>query len=138
MLLISRGGTMSDWKKFAITWCASTLVGFYSVFVLMLLWNWFAVPLLHAPEASYWLIYGMSMLFGLLTASMDNPAHERRWNALFIILNACVPEQKMENVKEEVRSETESIWSDVGLMIFARILTTSLTLGLGFVVHLLV
>ena len=68
----------------------------------------------------------------------DNPAHERRWNSLFIILNACVPEQKMENVKEEVRSETESIWSDIGLMIFGRVLARSLTLGLGFVVHLLV
>jgi hypothetical protein len=44
----------------------------------------------------------------------------------------------MENVKEEVRSETESIWSDIGLMIFGRVLARSLTLGLGFVVHLLV
>ena len=128
---------MSDWKKAVITWTTATLVGFYSVFVLMQLWNWFAVPLLHAPEASYWLIYGMNMLFGLLTANVDNPAHERRWNSLFIILNACVPEHKMEEVKDEVRSETESIWSDVGVMIFARVVATSLTLGLGFVVHML-
>jgi hypothetical protein len=85
---------------------ASTLVGFYSVFVLMQLWNWFAVPLLHVSEASYWLIYGLSMLFGLMTGvgEQDNPAHERRWNALFLILNACVPEQKMEDVKD-VRSD---------------------------------
>jgi hypothetical protein len=94
--------------------------------------------LLHVPEASYWLIYGLSMLFGLMTEKLDSPAHERRWNALFIILNACVPEQKMEDVKEEVRSETESIWSDVGLMIFGRVRTNSLTLGIGFAVHLLV
>jgi hypothetical protein len=131
---------MSDWKKFAMTWATSTLVGFYTVFVLMQLWNWFAVPLLRVPEASYWLIYGLSMVFGLLTGvgGQDNPAHERRWNALFIILNACVPEHKMEDLKEDVRSETEEIWSDVGLMIFGRVLTNSLTLGLGFVVHLLV
>jgi hypothetical protein len=129
---------MSDWKKFAMTWCASTLVGFYTVFVLLQLWNWFAVLLLHAPEASYWLIYGMSMLFGLLTSNIDNPAHERRWNALFIILDACVPEHKMEDLKEAVRTETESVWSDIGFLIFGRILTASLTLGLGFAVHLLV
>jgi hypothetical protein len=135
---VSLGGTMSDWKKFAMTWATSTLVFFYTVFVFMQLWNWFAVPLLHVPEASYWLIYGLSMLFGLMTEKLDSPAHERRWNALFIILNACVPEQKMEDVKEEVRSETESIWSDVGLMIFGRVLTNSLTLGIGFAVHLLV
>ncbi len=123
-----------------MTWGTSTLVGFYTIFVLMQLWNWFAVPLLHVPEASYWLIYGLSMVFGLLTGAtgQDNPAHERRWNSLFLILNACVPEHKMEDVKEDVRSETESIWSDVGLLIFGRVLTNSLTLGLGFVVHLLV
>ena len=131
---------MGDWKKFAMTWATSTLVGFYTVFVLMQLWNWFAVPLLHVSEASYWLIYGLSMLFGLLAGygDRDNPADERRWSALFIILNACVPEQKLEEVTEEVRPEIESIWSDIGLKIFARVLTNTLTLGLGFVVHLLV
>ncbi len=131
---------MTDWKKFAMTWTASTLVGFYSVFVLMQIWNWFAVPLLHVTEASYWLMFGLSMLFGLMTGAdePDNPAHERRWNALFIILNACVPEHKMEDLKVEVGSETESIWPDVGWMIFNRVVSRSLTLGLGFVVHLLV
>jgi hypothetical protein len=131
---------MSDWKKFAITWVTATLVGFYSVFVLMEVWNWFAVPLLHVSEASYWLMYGVNMLFALMTGNgeHDNPAHERRWNSVFIILNACIPEHKMQDVKEEVRSETESIWSDVGIMIFGKVLTRSLTLGLGFAVHLLV
>jgi hypothetical protein len=131
---------MSDWKKLAMTWATSTLVSFYTVFVLMQLWNWFAVPLLHVPEASYWLIYGLNMLFALMTgvSEQDNPAHERRWNMVFSILNACVPEHKMEDLKEEVRSETEAIWSDVGVMIFGRVLTNSLTLGIGFGVHLLV
>lgn len=123
-----------------MTWVVSTAVGFYGVFVLMQLWNWFAVPLLHVPEASYWLIYGVSMLFGLMTGAgeQDNPAHERRWNMLFIVLDACVPEHKMGDLKEEVRSETEGIWSDLGLMIFGRVVSRSLTLGLGFVVHLLI
>jgi hypothetical protein len=128
---------MSDWKKAVITWTTATLVGFYSVFVLMQLWNWFAVPLLHAPEAGYWLIYGMNMLFALLTGNVANPANERRWNSLFIILNACVPEDKMEEVKEEVSAETESIWGDVGMMIGGRVVAASVTLGLGFVVHML-
>ena len=78
---------MSDWKKFAMPWMVSILVGFYSVFVLMELWNWFAVPLLHVSEASYWLIDGVSMLFGLMTGTGDdqeNPLHERRWNAPLI------------------------------------------------------
>jgi hypothetical protein len=64
---------MSYWKEFALTWTVSTLVGFYTVFVVMQLWNWFVVPLLNAPTASYWLIYGMSMLFGLLTPEARKP-----------------------------------------------------------------
>jgi hypothetical protein len=128
---------MSDWKKFGMTWSASTLVGFYSVFVLMQLWNWFAVPLLRVPQASYWLIYGLYLLFGLLTGDVENPADERRWNILFIILNACIPEHKAEDVREETHSEAESIWTDIRVLLFSRIVGTSLTLGLGFVVHLL-
>ena len=75
---------MTDWKKIGMTWVISTLVGFYTVFVLMQLWNWFAVPLLHVPEASYWLIYGLNMLFGLMTGvgEQENPAYERRWSTL--------------------------------------------------------
>jgi hypothetical protein len=131
---------MSDWKKFGMTWVTSTLVGFYTVFVLVRLWNWFAVPQLHVPEASYWLMYGVTMLFGLMTGvgEEENPAKERRWNMLFIVLDACVPEDKMEDLKEYVRAEKEGIWADVGLMILGKALSRSLTLGLGFVVHLLV
>lgn len=131
---------MSDWKKFAMTWTVSTLVGFYSVFVLMQVWNWFAVPLLHVSEASYWLMYGVNLLFGLLFVGPDreNPVHERRWNALFIVLDACVPEHKMREVKEQVRSETQGMWADLGWIIFGKVLSGSLTLGLGFLVHLLV
>ena len=131
---------MSDWKKFAVTWAASTSVGFYSVFVLMEVWNWFAVPLLHVSEANYWLMYGVSMLFGLMTGAgeEENPADERRWKALFVVLDACLPEHKTEEVREQVRSETEGIWTDLGVMIFGRIVSRSLTLGLGFVVHLLI
>jgi len=80
------------------------------------------------------------MLFGLMTGAgeEENPAHERRWNMLFIVLDTCVPEHKMEDLKEYVRAEKEGIWADVGLMIFGKALSRSLTLGLGFVVHMLI
>jgi hypothetical protein len=130
---------MSDWKKVGMTWSISTLVGFYTVFVLTQLWNWFAVPLLRVSEASYWLIYGLNMLFGLMTGvgEQENPAETRRWSTLFIVLDTCVPEHKMEDLKEAVRSETEGIWFDISWMIFGKIIGASLTLGLGFAIHLL-
>ena len=63
----------------------SILVGFYSVFIRTEMWNWFAEPLLHVSESSYWLMYGVSMLFGLMTGASDgeqeNPVHERRWKS---------------------------------------------------------
>ena len=69
MLPATRGGAMSEWEKFAMTWMVSILIGFYSVFVLTELWNWFVVPLLHVPEARYWLMYGVTMLFGLMAGA---------------------------------------------------------------------
>jgi hypothetical protein len=56
---------------------------------------------------------------------------------MFIFLQLCVHEQNIEDLRESLRSETESIWSDLGLTIFNRVLVISLTLGLGFVVHVL-
>ena len=132
---------MSEWKKFAMTWMVSILIGFYSVFVLTELWNWFVVPLLHVPEARYWLMYGVTMLFGLMVGADDkqeNPVYERRWKALLIKLDACLPEHKAEEVREEVRQETQGVWTDIGIIIFGKVVSRSLTLGLGFAVHLLV
>ena len=119
----------------------SILIGFFSVFVIMEIWNWFAVPLLHVSKASYWLMYGVSLLFGLMTwadGEQENPVHERRWKALFIALDACAPEHKAEEVREEVRSETGGVWTDIGMVIFGKVVSRSLTLVLGFVVHLLI
>jgi hypothetical protein len=130
---------MSDWKKFAVTWAVSSLVGFYTVFVLMQFWNWFAVPLLNVPQAGYWVMFGMSMLFSLL-AGRDNPQdpdEEKRWRLLYIVLDACVPEHKMEEVKEYVSREKAGIWAEAGLHIFNVIVVRTLALGLGFAVHLL-
>ena len=78
------------------------------------------------------------MMTGAVDGEQENPGHERRWKALFITLDACVPEHQTEEVREEVRSETEGIWTDLGIMIFGRVVSRSLTLALGFVVHLLI
>jgi hypothetical protein len=43
----------------------------------------------------------------------------------------------MEDLKEAIRSEVEGIWFDISWMIFGKVIGASLTLGLGFVIHLL-
>lgn len=130
---------MADWKKFAITWTVATVVGFYSVFVLMQLWNWFAVPLLHVPEAGYWIIFGLSMLLALFTGRDDliDPAEEKRWRLLYIVLEACVPEHKMQEVKDALSNEKQQVWFDTGLHVLGVVFSRTLTLGFAFVVHLL-
>lgn len=131
---------MADWKKIVITWTIATVGGLYSVFVLMQFWNWFAVPLLNVPVASYWVMFGLNMLLALFTGRDDpkDPTEEKRWRLLYIVLDACVPEHKMEVVKEYVSSEKEQIWAEMGVYIFGVVAARTLTLGLGFVVHLLV
>jgi hypothetical protein len=59
---------VSDGKKAVTMWGFSFIVGFYCVFVIQQLWNWFAVPLLHFGTASYFQMYGLNTLFGLVTA----------------------------------------------------------------------
>jgi len=131
---------MSDYKKVWITWAAGTLASFYTVFVLMQLWNWFAVPLLGVPVAVYWVMYGLNMLFAFFTGREDpkEPGEERNWRILYTVLDACVPEHKMEELKEYVRGENEQIWMEAGLFIFMLVVGRTLALGIGFVVHLLV
>jgi hypothetical protein len=131
---------MSDWKKWAITWSIGMVVGFYTVFVMMQFWNWFAVPLLGVPVAGYWVVYGLNMLLALFTGhgEPEDPTQEKRWRMLYTVLDACVLEQKMEEVREYVRGEGEQIWAEAGLHIFGVVAMRTLTLGVGFAVHLLV
>src|SRR5271169_887642 len=44
--------SVSEMKKATLLWGVSFLVGFYCVFVIQQLWNWFTAPLLHFSEAS--------------------------------------------------------------------------------------
>jgi hypothetical protein len=98
-------------------WIFGLLVGFYTTFVIQSLWNWFAVPAFHVQEASYWLIYGINMLFHLITESYTLP-DEQRWKRAFIFLDACVQEPKRDVLKQQIEEELESEWSETGYFIF--------------------
>lgn len=54
-------------------------------------------------------MYGVGMLIAVLTGvgdDQENPAYERRWKALLIAIDACAPNHRMEEVRDDVRSET--------------------------------
>ena len=129
---------MSDAKKAILLWGVSFLVGFYCVFVIQQLWNWFAVPLLHFGEASYLQMYGLNMLVGLITARdmSENPLEGTRWNRALLMLDACVPNGAREMVTEQLKEENDGQWSRLGIWVASLALGYTVSFGVGFAIHI--
>jgi hypothetical protein len=129
---------VSDAKKLFLFWGVSFAVGFYCVYVMQQLWNWFAVPLLHVGEASYLQMYGLNALFALITArdTPENPVGEARWQRVFTILNACVPSAGREMLTEEIQIEDAGLWLNLGTWVFGIAFGYTASLGIGFLVHM--
>jgi hypothetical protein len=121
-------------KQSVVMFGVSILVNFYTTFVLMELWNWFAVAALKAPEISYWVMYGLVLI---LQTTMFDPElkDEERWKWLETVLTRCIPEEKRSEVMEEVQEQKSEMTSRVGLAIFSKGLSSTVALGLGWVVH---
>jgi hypothetical protein len=45
--------------KAVLVFVLTLVAHLFTTFVLTVLWNWFAVPALHASEISFWLMYGL-------------------------------------------------------------------------------
>jgi hypothetical protein len=132
-----REASVSDGKKAILLWGVSFLVGFYCVFVIQQLWNWFAAPLLHFSEASYFQMYGLNMLFGIVTArdAGENPLENTRWNQAFMMLDACVPAGSRGMVTEQLKETNDGLWTNLGTWVFSLAFGYSISLGLGFLIH---
>ena len=122
------------WKKWAILWGTSFLVGLYTTFVMQMLWNWFAVGAFHASEVSYWMMFGLVMLVRTVFWKNDSD-DEARYKRLVTIMDACIPEDKRGDVRAEVEMEEKSAPVMLGLMILGQVMNNTLTLGLGWAVH---
>src|SRR5215469_4322046 len=109
---------MADFKKLLWAFPVGIVVSLYTTFIIQNLWNWFAVPALHVPEISFWVIYGLVLLVSLLMEgqkSGDKFATEQKWKVVFHALDACIPSEKQEAVMEQIKQETEGIWFQVGM-----------------------
>lgn len=111
------------------------LVGLYRTFVLQRLWNWFAAEALNLPVISFWVMYGLTLIIGILTTNYDDKQQERNFKILWIILDACVPDDKKESLREELDEMGQNIWVEVGFMVVGGILGLTLALALGWAVH---
>ena len=124
-------------KNFILLFGMRMIVGLYTTFVLVILWDWFAVPAFHVSEISFWVMYGLTMLIGVLRPPEDDSQDELRHKIVAVMLDACIPADKQEQVIEELKRFEEEIWWRAGFKMFGQITTNSLTLGIGFVVHVL-
>jgi len=124
-------------KKMALTFGVSVLGAAYKAFVLMLMWNWFVSPVFHTGSISFWQVLGLLWLVQLFVGldTDENPANTARWENLFLVLDACVPEEKRDEVKELFKQKNEAIWGQLGVYIFGQFVGYTLTLVLGWAVH---
>ena len=124
-------------KKFMLFWIIGSVVSLYTTFVIQNLWNWFATVALHVSEIPFWVMFGLVLLIGLFTDIPGNFEEQQRFEALSIVLWACVPESKRQEAEAELKEHVEvRMWLKAGTHIFGKVVGTTFVLGVGFVVHL--
>jgi hypothetical protein len=80
-------------------------------------------------------MYGLVMFVGLFSSYGEDPAEEIKWNGLMIIVQACIPQHRAEEVAEELKLESAGVWPNIVSTAFSRLVGTTLSLFLGWVVH---
>jgi hypothetical protein len=111
------------------------LIGLYTTFVLENLWNWFAAEALHLPAMSFWVMFALVLMIGMLRPDVGDPGQEYSLKALATAIEACVPEDKKEWVAEQFEDQQRALWVDIGWKVFSRILGATCTLLIGWAVH---
>jgi hypothetical protein len=115
---------------------ASMLTGFYTVFVLQNLWNWFVVPSLDILPISYWTMFGVNMLrMVAISADSRHVATEEKWSALSGILNICIPNERKREVEEFIKLRSDAEKNRVFSFILKITLENTCALLFGWLVH---
>ena len=123
-----------------VSWfIATVLMAGYYAFALMLMWNWFVAGSLHLPELSFIAALGLIWTISLLRkpSGESTPVENKRWDLLFSVLDYCVPENKIETVRELIKEKTESVWPELIGLVFGQAVAITFTLGLGWIAHAL-
>ena len=124
-------------RNFILLYGVSIVVGLYTTFVLVVLWDWFVVPAFHLSPISFWVMYGLTLFISVFRSNGGDIEVEQRHKVVATLLDACVPDGKREQVKEQLEEFAEEIWYQAGSKVFIQIIANSLTLGVGFVIHVL-
>jgi len=123
-------------KRIVLLWFSAAVVGLYTTFVIEHFWNWFATPAFRVPEVSFWETYGLVLLISLFTNAQDREfIEDQRWKIMWTAVDACIPETKQADVRQQVKEQADDIWLQTGLHVFAKAFGNTFLLALGFAVH---
>src|SRR5258708_11550020 len=106
-------------KKTVLFFAAGLLVHLYTTFVLTICWNWFVTAAFHLSEISFWVMYGLVLVVSLFQNPQDkNFGEDQRWKGALIMIDACVPEDRKQYVKDELEDLTPQLWIEIGSALF--------------------
>jgi hypothetical protein len=123
-------------KKAVRLWLFSIAVSFYTTFVLQSLWNWFVAPSLHVSEISYWQMFGLNLLVRVVVEK-DTLLEDKRWDRALTLLQVCVPGEKRAAIEERIEVENEEVRFQLAAHVGARVVSSTVTLVIGWLVHTL-
>jgi hypothetical protein len=133
------GGQEMDVKKLPWVFIVGILVSLYTTFVVQNLWNWFVIPAFHVESISFWGMYGLILVVGLLAAGQQREqeaADDKMWTILFQVLIHCVPEGRTEPVKAIIDEQRTTIWAAAAEAASSRLIGSTITFGIGWLVHI--
>jgi hypothetical protein len=134
------GASESKLKQWLSLYAVSMVIGLYTAFVFMVMWNWFVAQTLNFHELSFWQALGLFWLIGLLRGIPEEQhfTSKNRWETLFMVLDYCVPGERLETLRQQVKEKTEMMWTDAVGEVIGHAIGITVTLGLGWIVHSLV
>lgn len=121
-------------KKIALFWMIGAVISLYTTFVLQNLWNWFVTEAFHLSQVSFWVMYGLVLVVGMFSDDLRFDENQQ-FKALATALDACIPEEKREWVNEQLDTQTKFVWLEAGSAAFGRLVGTTFTLLVAWVVH---
>ena len=122
--------------KFGIALLVGLVVGIYTAFVSMCLWNWFATRAFHVPALSFFEMLGLVWLLQVLFRSVGQDS-EPHWRMLWTVLDEVVPESRHDAYAAAIKEWEQDVWAHSAGWAIGQVVGNTLILALSFGLHFL-
>jgi len=123
--------------KLGIALLVGLLVGIYTAFVSMCLWNWFATRAFRVPQLSFFEMLGLVWLLQVLFGSVGQDS-EPHWRMLWTVLDKLVPGDRRDAYAAAMKGLEQDAWTHAAVGAIGQVVGNTVMLGLGFGLHLLI